>query len=105
MTGASFASCSTCALRGPGKLLRFFPALFAFGAIASEDTLTQARCAGVSCLDVGRMDQAHKIIAQMTSSQLKVTISSHYRPRSRLLFCDDSKLEHDHRVPADTRAL
>lgn len=39
------------------------------------------------------MDQALEFVWQRTSSQHKVMISSHYRPQTRLLSPDDSKLE------------
>lgn len=100
----------TCALNGPGerqlvKTLQFPPAWFVFREIANEDTLIQARCVGVLCMYVGKMDQAHKLILQRTSSQHKVMISSHYRPQTRLLSPDDSKLKRGCAMPADTWAL
>lgn len=51
------------------------------------------------------MDQAHEFVSQRTSNQHKVMISSHYRPQTRLLSPDDSKLEGGRAVPADTWAL
>lgn len=82
---SSAAPSSTCALHRLGKLqlaqtLQFFPDEFVFRAIASEGTLIQARCVGVLCVYVGKMDQAHQIILQSMRSQPQVTISSRYRP-------------------------
>lgn len=75
----------SCALHWLGKLqlvqtLQFFPDEFVFRAIANEGTLIQARCVGVLCVYVRKMDQAHQIILQSTRSQPQVTISSPYRP-------------------------
>lgn len=100
----------TPALNRPGELQlvktpQFSPAWFVFRETANEDTLIQARCVGVLCMYVGKMDQAHKFILQRTSSQHEVMISSRYRPQTRLLSPDDSKLKHSRAMPADTWAL
>lgn len=107
---SSAAPSSTCALHRLGKLqlaqtLQFFPDEFVFRAIASEGTLIQARCVGVLCVYVGKMDQAHQIILQSMRSQPQVTISSRYRPWTWLLSPDDSKLKRGCPIPADTWVL
>lgn len=82
----------------------FPPAGFGCGGIADEDALVQARCGGVLGVYVGKMDRARKFILQRPSSQAAGMISSHYRPQTRLLAPDDSKLEGGRAVPADTWA-